>query len=147
MYAGEYSYTEPVFLFLTYLAEILAALWLACWCLLRGGHKLEAAIENLGIDVAGKVALDSGLSTGGFTDCLLQYGASFVYGVDVGYGQVTSLDLKDDAHKASIFLIFFYWFQLHKLRSRVVQFEMSEYKMERMLNIHGAMLVGGSKQF
>ncbi|KAL1834953.1 hypothetical protein ACET3Z_004604 [Daucus carota] len=54
----------------------------------RAGHKLEAAIEQLGIDVAGKVALDSGLSTGGFTDCLLQYGASFVYGVDVGYGQV-----------------------------------------------------------
>lgn len=106
MYAGEYSYTEPVFLFLTYLAEILAALWLACWHLLRGGHKLEAAIENLGIDVAGKVALDSGLSTGGFTDCLLQYGASFVYGVDVGYGQVTSLDLKDDAHKASTFFNF-----------------------------------------
>ncbi|PHT30638.1 hypothetical protein CQW23_29768 [Capsicum baccatum] len=60
----------------------------------RGGHKLEAAIENLEIDVAGKVALDSGLSTGGFTDCLLQYGTSFVYGVDVGYGQVTSPDLK-----------------------------------------------------
>ncbi|PQM33487.1 uncharacterized protein Pyn_05192 [Prunus yedoensis var. nudiflora] len=54
----------------------------------RAGHKLEAAIEKLGIDVSGKVALDSGLSTGGFTDCLLQYGASFVYGVDVGYGQV-----------------------------------------------------------
>ncbi|KAK9226335.1 hypothetical protein WN943_011382 [Citrus x changshan-huyou] len=49
----------------------------------RVGHKLEAAIEQLGVDVAGKVALDSGLSTGGFTDCLLQYGASFVYGVDV----------------------------------------------------------------
>ncbi|KAL3850483.1 hypothetical protein ACJIZ3_012365 [Penstemon smallii] len=54
----------------------------------RGGDKLEAAIEQLEIDVSGKVALDSGLSTGGFTDCLLQYGASFVYGVDVGYGQV-----------------------------------------------------------
>ncbi|XP_047939115.1 hemolysin A isoform X3 [Salvia hispanica] len=54
----------------------------------RAGHKLEAAIELLEIDVTGKVALDSGLSTGGFTDCLLQYGASFVYGVDVGYGQV-----------------------------------------------------------
>ncbi|KAI3900660.1 hypothetical protein MKW92_022456 [Papaver armeniacum] len=54
----------------------------------RGGHKLEAAIEQLNVDVAGKVALDAGLSTGGFTDCLLQYGASFVYGVDVGYGQV-----------------------------------------------------------
>lgn len=57
----------------------------------RAGHKLEAAIEQLGIDVAGKIALDSGLSTGGFTDCLLQYGASFVYGVDVGYGQVREL--------------------------------------------------------
>lgn len=45
-------------------------------------------MEQLEIDVSGKVALDSGLSTGGFTDCLLQYGASFVYGVDVGYGQV-----------------------------------------------------------
>ncbi|XP_054785034.1 uncharacterized protein LOC129291602 [Prosopis cineraria] len=54
----------------------------------RAGYKLEAAIEQLSVDVAGKVALDSGLSTGGFTDCLLQYGASFVYGVDVGYGQV-----------------------------------------------------------
>lgn len=54
----------------------------------RAGYKLEAAIEQLGVDVVGKVALDSGLSTGGFTDCLLQHGASFVYGVDVGYGQV-----------------------------------------------------------
>lgn len=61
--------------------------------LCRAGHKLEGAIEQLGVDVAGKVALDSGLSTGGFTDCLLQYGASHVYGVDVGYGQVTYLTL------------------------------------------------------
>lgn len=62
---------------------------LALLHLCRAGHKLEAAIEQLGVDVTGKVALDSGLSTGGFTDCLLQYGASHVYGVDVGYGQVT----------------------------------------------------------
>ncbi|KAK4375013.1 hypothetical protein RND71_005690 [Anisodus tanguticus] len=62
----------------------------------RGGHKLEAAIENLGIHVTGKVALDSGLSTGGFTDCLLQYGASFVYGVDVGYGQVADKIRRDE---------------------------------------------------
>ncbi|XP_050935303.1 uncharacterized protein LOC103497628 isoform X3 [Cucumis melo] len=54
----------------------------------RAGLKLEAAIEQLDVDVNGKVALDAGLSTGGFTDCLLQHGASFVYGVDVGYGQV-----------------------------------------------------------
>ena len=56
----------------------------------RAGYKLEAAIEKLNVDVFEKVALDSGLSTGGFTDCLLQHGASFVYGVDVGYGQVQS---------------------------------------------------------
>lgn len=61
----------------------------------RAGYKLEAAIEQLGVDVAGKVALDSGLSTGGFTDCLLQYGASFVYGVDVGYGQVADKIRRD----------------------------------------------------
>ncbi|WVZ53420.1 hypothetical protein U9M48_004364 [Paspalum notatum var. saurae] len=54
----------------------------------RAGHKLEAAIKEFGIDCDGKIALDSGLSTGGFTDCLLQHGASHVYGVDVGYGQV-----------------------------------------------------------
>ncbi|KAF5798070.1 putative 23S rRNA (cytidine(1920)-2'-O)-methyltransferase [Helianthus annuus] len=60
------------------------------------GHKLEAAIEQLGVDVTGKVALDAGLSTGGFTDCLLQYGASFVYGVDVGYGQVADKIRRDE---------------------------------------------------
>jgi 23S rRNA (cytidine1920-2'-O)/16S rRNA (cytidine1409-2'-O)-methyltransferase len=54
----------------------------------RAGYKLEAAIEHFGCDVKDKVALDAGLSTGGFTDCLLQNGAAFVYGVDVGYGQV-----------------------------------------------------------
>ncbi|CAK7349220.1 unnamed protein product [Dovyalis caffra] len=62
----------------------------------RAGYKLEAAIEQLGVAVAGKVALDSGLSTGGFTDCLLQYGASFVYGVDVGYGQVADKVRRDE---------------------------------------------------
>lgn len=53
----------------------------------RAGFKLEGALELFGIDVAGIVALDAGLSTGGFTDCLLQRGAQKVYGVDVGYGQ------------------------------------------------------------
>ncbi|KAH7576532.1 hypothetical protein ACOSP7_003069 [Xanthoceras sorbifolium] len=62
----------------------------------RAGRKLEAAIEQLSVDVVGRVALDSGLSTGGFTDCLLQYGASFVYGVDVGYGQVADKIRRDE---------------------------------------------------
>eukprot|EP00249_Psilotum_nudum_P007310 c20467_g1_i2 orf=403-1437(-) len=54
----------------------------------RAGYKLEAALEHFACDVNGKVVLDAGLSTGGFTDCLLQRGAAHVYGVDVGYGQV-----------------------------------------------------------
>ncbi|MEB3335205.1 MAG: TlyA family RNA methyltransferase [Cyanobacteriota bacterium] len=54
----------------------------------RGGEKLAAALTAFPLPVAGRVCLDGGLSTGGFTDCLLQNGASRVYGIDVGYGQV-----------------------------------------------------------
>jgi len=54
----------------------------------RAGLKMEKALEHFGVAVEGRVALDAGLSTGGFTDCLLQNGAERVYGVDVGYGQV-----------------------------------------------------------
>jgi 23S rRNA (cytidine1920-2'-O)/16S rRNA (cytidine1409-2'-O)-methyltransferase len=54
----------------------------------RAGQKLEHALEHFGINPAGLVILDAGLSTGGFTDCLLQQGAARIYGIDVGYGQV-----------------------------------------------------------
>ncbi len=54
----------------------------------RGGDKLDAALDELRLDVRGKVALDVGSSTGGFTDCLLQRGATRVYAVDVGKGQL-----------------------------------------------------------
>ena len=54
----------------------------------RGGVKLAAALEHFHLDVAGRVALDVGASTGGFTDCLLQAGAARVYALDVGYGQL-----------------------------------------------------------
>jgi 23S rRNA (cytidine1920-2'-O)/16S rRNA (cytidine1409-2'-O)-methyltransferase len=54
----------------------------------RGGLKLESALDRFRIDVHGKVALDIGASTGGFTDCLLQRGAAKVYAVDVGHGQL-----------------------------------------------------------
>lgn len=54
----------------------------------RGGLKLERALEHWHIDVAGKVCLDVGASTGGFTDCLLQHGAARVTAVDTGHGQI-----------------------------------------------------------
>lgn len=54
----------------------------------RGGIKLEYALDQFQLDVSDKVAADIGASTGGFTDCLLQRGASRVYAVDVGYGQL-----------------------------------------------------------
>ena len=54
----------------------------------RGGLKLAQALQDFGVDPAGKTAVDIGASTGGFTDCLLQNGASKVFAVDVGYGQL-----------------------------------------------------------
>jgi 23S rRNA (cytidine1920-2'-O)/16S rRNA (cytidine1409-2'-O)-methyltransferase len=54
----------------------------------RGGLKLERAVEFFRLDVAGRVCLDVGASTGGFTDCLLQHGAGRVYAVDAGKGQL-----------------------------------------------------------
>ena len=53
----------------------------------RGGEKLYEAFKKLKINVKDRVCIDAGISTGGFTDCLLQQGAKIVYGVDVGYGQ------------------------------------------------------------
>ncbi len=54
----------------------------------RGGEKLAAALEAFQFDVTGKICADVGASTGGFTDCLLQYGAAKVFSIDVGYGQM-----------------------------------------------------------
>lgn len=61
----------------------------------RGGLKLEGALDTFAIDVTGKRCLDLGASTGGFTDCLLQRGATSVAAVDVGYGQLAQ-KLRED---------------------------------------------------
>lgn len=62
----------------------------------RGGLKLEKAIKNFDIDMTGRVMLDIGASTGGFTDCALQNGASCVYAIDVGYNQLDWSLRQDD---------------------------------------------------
>ncbi len=54
----------------------------------RGGFKLKKALDAFNFDVKDRICFDAGASTGGFTDCLLQNGAKFVYAVDVGYGQL-----------------------------------------------------------
>jgi 23S rRNA (cytidine1920-2'-O)/16S rRNA (cytidine1409-2'-O)-methyltransferase len=62
----------------------------------RGGEKLEAALEQFRVDPKGRVCLDVGASTGGFTDCLLQRGAAKVYAVDVGHDQLHPNLRRDD---------------------------------------------------
>ncbi len=61
----------------------------------RGGEKLSEAFNQFPIDIKNRICLDAGISTGGFTDCLLQQGAAKVYGVDVGYGQ-TAWSIRND---------------------------------------------------
>ncbi|MDH6169571.1 23S rRNA (cytidine1920-2'-O)/16S rRNA (cytidine1409-2'-O)-methyltransferase [Variovorax boronicumulans] len=67
----------------------------------RGGLKLEGALAVSGVDPAGKLCLDVGQSTGGFTDCLLQRGATKVVGVDVGHGQLHA-KLREDERVVAI---------------------------------------------
>jgi 23S rRNA (cytidine1920-2'-O)/16S rRNA (cytidine1409-2'-O)-methyltransferase len=61
----------------------------------RGGLKLAAALDHWQIDVKGRACLDVGASTGGFTDCLLQYGAAHVTAIDTGFGQI-AMKLRND---------------------------------------------------
>ncbi|WP_269621805.1 TlyA family RNA methyltransferase [Prochlorococcus marinus] len=62
----------------------------------RGGEKLDAALVQFPIKTLDRVCIDAGISTGGFTDCLLKRGASLVYGIDVGYGQI-AWSLRNDS--------------------------------------------------
>jgi 23S rRNA (cytidine1920-2'-O)/16S rRNA (cytidine1409-2'-O)-methyltransferase len=67
----------------------------------RGGLKLEKALQEFGVDLAGQTVLDVGASTGGFSDCALKQGAARVYAVDVGYGQL-AWSLRQDPRVVSL---------------------------------------------
>ena len=63
----------------------------------RGGLKLEKAVSHFDLDLKGRICMDVGASTGGFTDCMLQNGAIKVYAVDVGHGQLDWKLRQDEA--------------------------------------------------
>lgn len=67
----------------------------------KGGLKLEGALRDFGIDVTGRVCIDAGASTGGFTHCLVRAGATRVYAVDVGFGQLMG-SLRQDPHVVNL---------------------------------------------
>ena len=67
----------------------------------KGGLKLSGAIRDFDIDVTGRVCIDAGASTGGFTDCLVKSGAALVYAVDVGFGQLMG-SLRQDPHVVNL---------------------------------------------
>ena len=67
----------------------------------RGGFKLQKALDTFPVVVKDRICFDAGASTGGFTDCLLQHGAKFVYAVDVGYGQL-DWKIRSDARVKTI---------------------------------------------
>lgn len=73
----------------------------SCPYVSRGGLKLEKALNEFAIDISGKVCMDMGASTGGFTDCMLQNGAVKVYAIDVGYGQL-DYKLRTDSRVVNI---------------------------------------------
>ena len=62
----------------------------------KGGYKLEGAIRDFGIALEGRVCIDAGACTGGFTDCLIQHGAALVYAVEVGFGQLAGSLSQDE---------------------------------------------------
>ncbi|MCX6968132.1 MAG: TlyA family RNA methyltransferase [Verrucomicrobia bacterium] len=68
--------------------DVLLSVKQECRYVGRGGLKMEAALKHFGVDPTGRVCLDIGASTGGFTDCLLQHGAAKVHAIDVGHSQL-----------------------------------------------------------
>lgn len=81
----------------------------------KGGYKLEGAIRDFGVEVSGRVCIDAGACTGGFTDCLIKHGAALVYAVEVGFGQLQGSLSQDE---------------------RVLNLEKTNIGDERLLSLH-----------
>jgi len=116
----------------------------------RGGLKLEEALSGFHVDPKGKVSLDIGASTGGFTDCLLQKGAKKVYAVDVGYGQL-AWRLRNDPRVVNIERKNIRYLKAHEIGQRVLD-RISRFSESIGLKVRGSMespLLGpkGNREF
>ncbi|MDR3256521.1 MAG: TlyA family RNA methyltransferase [Endomicrobium sp.] len=102
----------------------------------RGGLKLESALKALAIDVKGYVCLDIGASTGGFTDCMLQYGAVKVYAVDVGTGQL-HYKLRQDKRVINIENVNFRYFNGSLLKDNIdfATIDVSFISLDKILHV------------
>ncbi|QQR80022.1 MAG: tetratricopeptide repeat protein [Deltaproteobacteria bacterium] len=110
----------------------------------RGGLKLEGALQSLHINPQGKICLDVGASTGGFTDCLLQGGAVKVYAVDVGYGQL-HYKLREDSRVVMMEKVNFRHFDVNTLEKMdLVVSDVSFISLTKVLeNIHASLKEDG----
>ena len=108
----------------------------------RGGFKLEHALNAFSIDVSGTVAADLGASTGGFTDCLLKRGASKVYAVDVGYGQL-DYRLRQDSRVIVMERVNARYLESLPEAIDLVTIDVSFISLEHMLPVAGRVLKSG----
>jgi 23S rRNA (cytidine1920-2'-O)/16S rRNA (cytidine1409-2'-O)-methyltransferase len=112
----------------------------------RGGLKLESALHSLNIPVTGKVCMDIGASTGGFTDCLLQHGAAKVYAVDVGHNQLHPR-IKADPRVISLEGVNFRYFPSEILKDPVefVTIDVSFISLDKILPVAASVSAPGAQ--
>jgi 23S rRNA (cytidine1920-2'-O)/16S rRNA (cytidine1409-2'-O)-methyltransferase len=115
----------------------------SCPYVSRGGVKLAFALERFRIEAAGAVAVDIGASTGGFTDCLLQRGASRVYAIDVGYGQL-DWKLRNDPRVTNLERVNVRFLDPASIgeKARIVTIDVSFISLRLVLPVAAAMMSG-----
>ena len=112
----------------------------------RGGLKLKAALDYFKVSPAGRVCMDIGASTGGFTDCMLQHGAQKVYALDVGHGQL-HYRLRNDPRVVNMEGINFRYFSCQTLKEKVefVTIDVSFISLEKILPVATACVSSGGE--
>ena len=112
----------------------------------RGGLKLEKAINEFSLDLEGAISMDIGASTGGFTDCMIKNGATKVYAVDVGYGQL-AWSLRNDSRVINIERCNFRYFDMDQVEEKLdfISIDVSFISLELILPNAAALLKDGGR--